>query len=601
MAAELEDSPPIKYILVSGGVISGVGKGVITSSIGTLLKSYGLRVTAIKIDPYLNIDAGTFSPYEHGEVFVLDDGGEVDLDLGNYERFLDITLHRDNNITTGKIYQHVIEQERKGVFLGKTVQVVPHVTDAIQAWVQRVARIPVDGSGLTPQVCVIELGGTIGDIEGMPFVEAFRQFQFTVGSENFCNVHVSLVPQPGNTGEQKTKPTQHSVRQLRGFGLSPDIIACRSVTPLEESVKQKISNFCHVAPKQVVAIHDCTSIYRVPLLLKQQAVLDFIIKRLELPIKTGTSSPQTIYKWRNLAERFDKPYPPVVIAIVGKYTKLEDAYISVIKALRHAALLYQLKLCIKWIEATHLEEEMKTNDPVKFHEAWKTLCDSQGVLVPGGFGCRGTDGKIAAAEWARTRKIPYLGVCLGMQVAVIEFARNVLGWKDANSKEFNPSTSHPVVIEMPEHNPGNMGGTMRLGKRKTIFKTKDSILRKLYKGASYVEERHRHRYEVNPELIEEFESKNMTFVGHDEDGQRMEMLELKDHPYYVAVQYHPEYLSRPLTPSPPYLGLILSASNKLNSYISRGCNISPRLSYDYTSADDDEDDEVTQALCTNNQ
>ncbi|XP_065906435.1 CTP synthase 1-like isoform X2 [Dysidea avara] len=594
--AELEDSesPSRKYVLVSGGVISGVGKGVITSSVGTLLKSYGLRVTAIKIDPYLNIDAGTFSPYEHGEVFVLDDGGEVDLDLGNYERFLDITLHRDNNITTGKIYQHVIEKERRGDYLGKTVQVIPHVTDAIQEWVQKVATVPVDGSGLMPQVCIIELGGTIGDIEGMPFVEAFRQFQFTVGQENFCNIHVSLVPQPGNTGEQKTKPTQNSVRQLRGLGLSPDLIVCRSISPLEESVKQKISNFCHVSPKQVVAIHDCTSIYRVPLLLKQQGVLDFLFKRLHLPVKPGSCSPQTICKWKNLADRYDKPYQPVVIAIVGKYTKLEDSYISVIKALRHAALLYQLKLHIKWIEATHLENEVKEEDPVKFHEAWKTLCDSQGVLVPGGFGCRGTDGKIAAAEWARTKRIPYLGVCLGMQVAVIEFARNVFGWKDANSVEFNPSTTHPVVIEMPEHNPGNLGGTMRLGKRKTLFKTKDSTLRKLYKNVDSVEERHRHRYEVNPDYVKEFESQNLQFVGQDEVGQRMEMLELKDHPYYVAVQYHPEYLSRPLNPSPPYLVLILAAANKLNSFfISQGCTISPRLSYDYTSGDDDEDDEVT--------
>lgn len=593
---EGESCDSIKYILVSGGVISGVGKGVITSSIGTLLKSIGLRVTAIKIDPYLNIDAGTFSPYEHGEVFVLDDGGEVDLDLGNYERFLDVKLNRDNNITTGKIYQHVISKERRGDYLGKTVQVVPHVTDAIQDWVERVAMIPVEGEGEKPQVCVIELGGTIGDIEGMPFIEAFRQFQFKSGVSNFCNIHVSLVPQPNSTGEQKTKPTQHSVRQLRGFGLSPDIIVCRSQTPIDSIVKSKISNFCHVKPDQVVAVHDCSSIYRVPLLLEKQGVLRYLVKRLELPSPTPRT-PIFLHKWKNLADRYDGHQEEVRIVLVGKYTKFQDSYISVIKALRHAALSCRRKLDLKYIEAEYLEKEMELKDPVGYHKAWSCVCDAKGILVPGGFGIRGIEGKILAARYARERKIPYLGVCLGMQVAAIEFARSVLEFPDANSTEFNDTTKHPVVIEMPEHNPGDMGGTMRLGKRRTLFKHTDSVLRKLYGNPEHVEERHRHRYEINPSIVKEFETKGMKFVGQDVDGQRMEIMELSDHPYFVGVQYHPEYLTRPMKPSPPYLGLILASLGKLQTYIARGCMPSPRSSYDYFSDSEGElDDEVTQAL-----
>ncbi|XP_064405110.1 CTP synthase 2-like isoform X1 [Halichondria panicea] len=589
----------MKYLLVSGGVISGVGKGVITSSIGTLLKSVGLKVTAIKIDPYLNIDAGTFSPYEHGEVFVLDDGGEVDLDLGNYERFLDVTLHRDNNITTGKIYQHVIQKERKGDYLGKTVQVVPHVTDAIQEWVQRVARIPVGKNDETPDICVIELGGTIGDIEGMPFVEAFRQFQFRVGHQNFTNIHVSLVPQPSSTGEQKTKPTQNSVRQLRGLGLSPDVIVCRSKNPVSDSVKEKVSNFCHVPPDQVLGVQDCSSIYRVPLLLEQQGILQFLVKRLAI----SPPSPQpkiTLHQWKNLADRYDSHSKEVRIVLVGKYTKLEDAYTSVIKALKHASLLCRHRLVLACVEADDLEGDSLQKNPPKYFEAWKLLSEAQGLIVPGGFGTRGTEGMVVAAKFARERKLPFLGVCLGMQIAVIEFARNVLGLKDANSTEFDPSTTNPVVIEMPEHNPGQMGATMRLGKRKTLFKTNDSLLKKLYQFGStsdykFVEERHRHRYEINPNMITEIEKKGMIFVGHSTDNKRMEIMELKDHPYYVGVQYHPEYLTRPITPSAPYLGLILASSGKLSRFLTRGCQLSPHTSYDY-NPDDELDDEVTQAF-----
>ncbi|KAI0217671.1 CTP synthase 1 [Lamellibrachia satsuma] len=578
----------MKYILVTGGVISGIGKGVIASSIGTILKAGGIRVTSIKIDPYINIDAGTFSPYEHGEVFVLNDGGEVDLDLGNYERFLDITLHRDNNITTGKIYQYVINKERRGDYLGKTVQVVPHVTDAIQEWVERVAKIPVDGNNKEPECCIIELGGTIGDIEGMPFVEAFRQFQFRVKRENFACVHVSLIPQPKATGEQKTKPTQNSVRELRGLGLSPDLIMCRSQTILSEQVKEKISNFCHVPPEQVIGVHDVGSIFRVPLLLEDQKLVEFFAERLHIPLPRPRPR-KFLLKWRDLADRQDRLLKEVTIALVGKYTRLEDAYASVIKALTHAAMACNHKLNLKYIEATDLEIETQQEDPVRYHEAWHQLCSSNGVLVPGGFGMRGMEGKVLAAGWARKTKKPFLGICLGMQCAVIEFARNRLDWMDAHSTEAEPSTTHPVVIEMPEHHPGQLGGTMRLGLRKTIFKPGTSIIRRLYGNVDHVEERHRHRYEVNPTFVAQFEEKGLKFVGHDVDQERMEILELEDHPYFVAVQYHPEYISRPMKASPPYFGLLLAACGKLPYYLSRGCRLSPQMPNSEESGSDDDD------------
>lgn len=589
----------MKYILVTGGVISGIGKGVIASSIGTLLKACGVRVTSIKIDPYINIDAGTFSPYEHGEVYVLDDGGEVDLDLGNYERFLDIKLHSDNNITTGKIYQSVINKERRGDYLGKTVQVVPHITDAIQEWVERVACIPVDGDKKEPECCIVELGGTIGDIEGMPFVEAFRQFQFRVKQENFCNVHVSLIPQPKATGEQKTKPTQNSVRELRGLGLSPDLIFCRSATPLSDAVKSKISNFCHVEPKNVIGVHDVGSIYAVPVLLEDQQLVEYFGERLKLPLPTNRPK-KFLFQWKELAEKNDRLLKEVTIALVGKYTKLEDAYASVIKALGHAAMACNHKLNLKYIEATDLEPSTQKEDPVRYHEAWQQLCSSSGVFIPGGFGIRGMEGKCLAAEWARKTKKPFLGVCLGLQCAVIEFARNELGWTDAHSTEANPTTKHPVIIEMPEHNPGQLGGTMRLGLRKTLFKTKSSITRKLYGDVEFVEERHRHRYEVNPELVSQFEERGLQFVGQDVDGDRMEIMELKDHPYYVAVQYHPEYISRPMKPSPPYLGLLLAACGKLPSYLAKGCRISPFPDYTDSDFSPSEDEEITRELASLN-
>uniref|UniRef100_A0A1I8PH14 CTP synthase n=1 Tax=Stomoxys calcitrans TaxID=35570 RepID=A0A1I8PH14_STOCA len=519
------------------------------------------------------------------EVYVLDDGGEVDLDLGNYERFLDVTLHRDNNITTGKIYQLVIEKERKGEYLGKTVQVVPHITDAIQEWVERVAETPVRGVS-KPQVCIIELGGTIGDIEGMPFVEAFRQFQFRVKRENFCCAHVSLVPSPSSTGEPKTKPTQSSVRELRGFGLSPDLIVCRSEKPIGSEVKEKISNFCHVAPDQVICIHDLSSIYHVPLLMEQNGVIEFLNERLQLHIQPSKRE-KCLQKWKDLARRSETLRKTVNIALVGKYTKFKDSYASVIKALQHAALAVGYNLNLNFIDSSLLENETLQEAPSKYHKEWQLLCESDGVLVPGGFGSRGIEGKIKACKWCRENRKPFLGICLGLQAAVIEFARSVLGLEDANTTEINPKTANALVIDMPEHHTGQMGGTMRLGKRTTIFSDEPSIIRQLYGNPKTVDERHRHRYEVNPKYVPQLEEHGLRFVGCDDTKMRMEIIELRNHPYYVGTQYHPEYLSRPLKPSPPFLGLILASVGRLSNYIARGCRLSPRQQSDASSDEDD--------------
>ncbi|XP_037033867.1 CTP synthase-like isoform X2 [Bradysia coprophila] len=565
----------MKYILVTGGVISGVGKGIISSSLGTLLNSCDIPVTSIKIDPYINIDAGTFSPYEHGEVFVLDDGGEVDLDLGNYERFLDIKLHSDNNITTGKIYRQVIERERRGDFLGKTVQVIPHITNAIQEWVERVAARPVRNN-ITPQVCIVELGGTIGDIEGMPFVEAFRQLQYRIGRENICCVHVSLIPTPRSTGEPKTKPTQASVREVRRLGLTPDLIVCRSEKEVNDGVKEKISLHCDVATEQVICIPDLSSIYHVPLIMDEHNIIDFLKDRLKLDIKSPRPV-KYLQQWRDLAKKMDKITREVNISLVGKYTKLEDSYTSVTKSLQHAATSVDYKLNLKFVDASHLEESTKIEDEVKYYEAWRSLCLSDGVIVPGGFGSRGMTGKILAAKWCRERRKPYLGICLGLQASVIEFARNVLKLQDANTTEIDPNTKHKLVIDMPEFTPEEKGGTMRLGARTSVFRENDnSVIRQLYGNQSTIIERHRHRYEVNPDYVEQLEQNGLKFVATDVEGKRMEIAQLDNHPFYVAVQFHPEYLSRPLKPSPPFLGLILASVNKLDRFLDHGCRLSPR-------------------------
>lgn len=543
----------MKYVIVSGGVLSGLGKGVTASSIGVLLKSAGMKVTSIKIDPYLNSDAGTMSPFEHGEVFVLDDGGEVDLDLGNYERFLDLNLGKDNNLTTGKIYAKVIEAERKGDYLGKTVQVVPHVTDEIQNWIERVAQIPADGSSQTPDVCVIELGGTVGDIESAPYIEALRQFQFRVGRENVTFVHVSLVPVMGPVGEQKTKPTQHSVKELRGLGIIPDILVCRSTQPMTEETKQKLAAFCHVSADAVMSTHDVPNIYHVPLMLEEQGLCRIL--------GVDCNATNLLAEWKEMAYGLDLLEEEVTIAMVGKYTDLSDAYLSVIKSLQHAAMKVERKLTINWIEASHLENEWKTNSNEEWVSAWNLLESSNGVLVPGGFGDRGIEGKILAVKHARENNVPFLGICLGLQVAAIEFCRNVLGMEDANSTEFDNNPGTAAVIFMPEISKTHLGGTMRLGSRPTIWQTSTSKIRKLYGEGESVDERHRHRYEINPDLVDAIENSGLIFVGKDETGQRCEIFELNNHPYFVGVQYHPEFKSRPGKPSPPFLGLLMAASN----------------------------------------
>lgn len=542
----------MKYVVVSGGVLSGLGKGVTASSIGVLLKSAGLRVTSIKIDPYLNSDAGTMSPFEHGEVFVLDDGGEVDLDLGNYERFLDINLSKDNNLTTGKIYAKVIEAERRGDYLGKTVQVIPHITDAIQDWLEDVAHRPADGTNETPDACIIELGGTVGDIESSPYVEALRQFQFRVGRENVTFVHVSLVPVMGPVGEQKTKPTQHTVKELRGLGITPDILVCRSSKPLNEETREKLAAFCHVQPQAVMSTHDVPNIYHVPLMLQEQGLCDIL--------GVECTATTLLDEWRTMAHHVDTLTDEVHIAMVGKYTDLSDAYLSVIKSLQHAAMAVNRKLVIDWIEAGHLEEAWANEEADEHQQAWSLLQKADGILVPGGFGDRGVEGKILAAHHARTQRVPYLGICLGLQVATIEFCRNVLGLEGANSTEFAENPEHAAVVFMPEISKTHLGGTMRLGSRPTLWQVEDCAIRRLYGDGEAVDERHRHRYEVNPDLIEAIEAAGLVFVGKDESGQRCEIFELKDHPYYVGVQYHPEFKSRPNRPSPPFLGLLRAAS-----------------------------------------
>ncbi|ANZ77365.1 BA75_04521T0 [Komagataella pastoris] len=564
----------MKYVVVSGGVISGIGKGVLASSTGLLLKTLGLRVTSIKIDPYMNIDAGTMSPLEHGECFVLNDGGEVDLDLGNYERYLNITLTRDHNITTGKVYSKVIEKERNGDYLGKTVQVVPHLTNAIQDWIERVARIPVDKSGQQPDVCIIELGGTVGDIESAPFVEALRQFQFRVGRDNFALIHVSLVPVIH--GEQKTKPTQAAIKDLRSLGLTPDMIACRCSSTLDTATVEKIAMFCHVGPEQVLAVHDVNSTYHVPLLLREQKQMDFLtdrlkLKSLNLSSEMKTKGAELLSKWTSVTTSHDRSFETVSIAIVGKYTNLHDSYLSVIKALEHSAMRCERKLEIVWVESSNLESDSQETNKADFHKAWHSLCCADGILVPGGFGSRGIEGMVLAAKWARENNIPYLGICLGLQIAVMDFVRHVLGIEGSTSQESDPEypEDKASVVYMPDVDQEKLGGTMRLGLHGTHFKegTEWSSLRKLYGGASIVNERHRHRYEVNPKLVEDIEAKGLQFIGRDESGNRMEILELQSHPYFVGTQYHPEYLSKVLDPSKPILGLVAAASGILSDVI----------------------------------
>ncbi|KAI9889634.1 MAG: CTP synthase ura7 [Vezdaea aestivalis] len=550
----------MKYVLVSGGVMSGIGKGV--------------------IDPYINVDAGTMAPTEHGEVFVLNDGGEVDLDLGNYERYLNIALTRDNNITTGKIFQHVIERERKGDYLGKTVQMVPHVTGAMQEWVERVARIPVDSTNETPDICIIELGGTVGDIESAPFIEAMTQLRRSAGKDNFLHIQVSLVPVNG--GEQKTRPTQQAVRSVLSAGLSPDMIFCRCVEPLIKSTIAKIADFCFIEHSNVVSVHDVPNTYSVPPLLEDQGIISIFTKQLDLSsieispalYRTGQMNWK---QWKDLVDLQKKLSQTVKIALVGKYTSLKDSYLSVIKALEHASMRCSRELNILWVDSEHLEDKHQSVDRPTFDKAWLDVTSADGILIPGGFGERGTEGMIKAAEYARTEHVPFLGICLGMQIAVIEMARNVCGFPHASSVELFSHCPDPVIIFMPEISITHLGGTMRLGLRPTVFQPGLgwSKLRKLYKGNT-INERHRHRYEVNPTYVDRLMDRGCKFIGRDDKGERMEILELEDHPWYVGVQFHPEYLSRVLDPSKPYLGFV-AASAKCLDQITEELNSKPVL------------------------
>ncbi|KAJ4420171.1 CTP synthase ura7 [Gnomoniopsis sp. IMI 355080] len=563
----------MRYVLVSGGVISGVGKGIIASSTGLLLKTLGLRVSCVKIDPYVSVDAGLMAPAEHGECFVLRSGSEVDLDLGNYERYLAVTLAGDNNITTGKIYQHVIQKERRGDYLGKTVQIVPHVTNAIKDWIKRVARVPVDGSDEEPDVCIIELGGTVGDIESMPFVEALTQLRHEEGSTNFMTIHVSYVPTIH--GEQKTKPTQHAVKSVRSYGLIPDLVACRCETPLAGATVAKLALHCSVEIDQILVVRDMPTVYQVPILLEQQKLLSLLRTRLNLglmaiPHANVVKGAQLWEHWKVVVTQEQES--SIDIALVGKYVETHDAYLSVVKSLEHSSMHLRRKLNLIWVDAEHLEEPAKAAEEDKYNKAWQELRSASGIIVPGGFGVRGTEGMMLASKFARENRTPFLGVCLGFQTAAIQFARDVCNLPTANSEEFNATASDCVVISMPELDKHNMGGTMRLGSRKTVFQPDSewSKIRGLYDGAQEIEERHRHRYEINPEYIGKLEAAGLHFVGKDETGQRMEIFEIKDHPYFVGTQFHAEYQSKVLNPSSPYLGFIAASAGCLDKILKEG-------------------------------
>ncbi len=527
----------MKFLIVTGGVLSGLGKGISASSIGRLLACRGYSVVPIKIDPYLNCDAGTMSPYQHGEVFVLDDGTEVDLDLGNYERFLDLSLKGENNITTGKVFREVLSKERRGDYLGKTVQIIPHVTSEIRR------RIEAVGKDAGADIVLIEVGGTVGDIESMWFLEAIRQLRSEKGAQDVMVCHTTLVPMLSVVGEQKTKPTQHSVKELRAIGVTPDVIIGRCEVPLTEDTRRKIAAFTDVPERGVISAHDAPTIYHVPRIFEEQGLTDYILQRLGL-----ASRENTLPEWAKFVDRLSDVRGEVEIAIIGKYTELRDSYLSHIEAVHHCEAATGRHVKIRWIEAEQVEQGL-IKDPFD---------GVNGIVIPGGFGWRGVEGKIEAARYARENKVPFLGICLGFQTSIIEFARNVLSLGGANSSEFDTRTPHPVIALLPEQEGvDELGGTMRLGAHRVIV-APDSMANQLYGGVE-VFERHRHRYEVNPTYIPDIESAGMRFTGKSEDGRRMEIYELAGHPYMVGCQFHPELKSRPNHPAPVYLGLVRAA------------------------------------------
>ncbi len=526
----------IKYVFVTGGVVSGLGKGITAASLGRLLKARGYKVTMQKFDPYINVDPGTMNPIQHGEVFVTDDGTETDLDLGHYERFIDESLDKNSNVTTGKIYWSVLQKERHGDYGGGTVQVIPHVTNEIKSRFY-------NNENEDNRIVIIEVGGTVGDIESQPFLEAIRQFQHEVGHENAILVHVTLIPYLKASGELKTKPTQQSVKALQGMGLWPDIIVCRSEYEISEDMKGKIALFCNVPVKNVLQNLDVEYLYEAPLAMEKERLAHVVCDELKLPCPEPD-----LQDWKNMIDSLKNPKYNVTIAMVGKYIQLHDAYLSVVEALKHGGIAAHAEVNIKWIDSEELE-----SSNVK-----ELLGDADGILVPGGFGTRGTEGKIAAIKYARENKIPFLGICLGMQMALVEFARNVAELKGANSIEFNADTPYPVIALMPEQNGVvDRGGTLRLGAYDCVLK-EESLARKLF-GRDRISERHRHRYEVNNEYRDALEEKGMVFSGKSPDGRIVEMLELPDHPYFIATQGHPEFKSRPNRAHPLFKGLIESA------------------------------------------
>ncbi|HWO69877.1 MAG TPA: CTP synthase [Actinomycetota bacterium] len=525
-----------RYVFVTGGVASGLGKGITTASLGRLFKSRGLKVTLQKLDPYINVDPGTMNPFEHGEVFVLDDGAETDLDLGHYERFTDESLHRGSNVTTGAVYQAVIAKERRGDYLGKTVQVIPHITDEIKERIRRHAEAE------DADLVIVEVGGTVGDIESLPFLEAIRQLRNEVGRGRCAFVHVSLLPFIGPTGELKTKPTQHSVKELRSLGLQPDAIVCRSDRPIGRNLKEKISLLCDVPMEGVISAVDAESIYEVPLVLHGEGLDGYLAGLL------GVDHEPDLAEWRALVERIRSAREPVRIAVVGKYVNLRDAYLSVLEALKHGGFHHGVQVDVAWVASDDL-----TGDGAE-----EVLRGADGVLVPGGFGVRGVEGKVEAIRYARQRGVPFLGICLGLQCAVIEFARNVCGLAGANSSEFDPATPHPVIDLLPEQKDvTDLGGSMRLGAQPCHLVPGTRAAASY--GEAVVYERHRHRYEVNPAYHDVLREHGMVFSGLSPDGRLVEIVELPDHPFFLAGQFHPELRSRPTRPHPLFRDFIGAA------------------------------------------
>lgn len=531
-----------KYIFITGGVVSGLGKGITAASLGRLLKSRGLKVTAQKLDPYLNVDPGTMNPVQHGEVFVTDDGAETDLDLGHYERFIDESLSQNSNLTSGRVYWKVISDERKGVYGGQTIQIIPHITNEIKNYIRRNEDTGAD-------VCLVEIGGTIGDIESQPFLEAIRQFACDYGRENCVFIHVTLVPYLAASDELKSKPTQHSVKEMLSIGIQPDIIVCRTEHPLTEEIKRKISLFCNVGEDCVIENNNCDILYAVPMMLKEQKMDEVVLRKL------GIDAPnQDLSDWEDMLFALRNPKQTVKIAMVGKYVELHDSYISVNEALKHGGIATRSAVDIDWIDSESLEA-----DGVDLDEVFKGV---DGILVPGGFGSRGIEGKILACNYARTHNIPYLGICLGMQIAIIEFARNVLGLDGANSAEIDSETRYPVIDFLPEKkNLTDLGGTLRLGKYPCVLNL-ESKSYELY-GADEIWERHRHRYEVNNKFRDALLSHGMIFAGTSPNNHIVEMIEIPEHPWFVACQFHPEFKSRPNKPHPLFRGFVTASYKHL--------------------------------------